>query len=539
MPVYGNTYIFPSAASFFLIRETGKRMNIRIGKIAPVLFFIYAASLFGVTAVHQKGLFERDGYYHARYARMMPDRGLSRSFPWTQLSTWNSRFCDKEFLYHLAMMPFARIGHDPLVGAWVFALLLSVTVLAVLYVLLRSHHCPWPLYFAAIPLASGGLFIARLGMIRSHVLSMILLLIGTHFLLRRKWKLIAVLGFVYAWSYTMPFVLLMTALPFIAGRFIAGREFDWKSPLAALVGAALGLIIHPYSPITLESILTYVQVFTLGMSGIDKSGFELGNEIYPYPFPVFFDIYPLVVILVPLLAVYGILQWKKLTPHTFGIVFSAVFWLGMTAFSARFVEYSVLFLALACGFVIRDTLGARRSVTDWLSNHARFRRAIILGVGMALAAFHFRAMTFYAYYQTKAAPPRFFTGACAWMAKNLEPGETVINLFWDDFPELFYDGYRQHYLWGLDPTYSIRENQAKANILERMRSHKIFLDGPSLAGLFNSRYLILRKSREKQYPELILSPFVRVYKDSAAVVYKIALPAFEPKERPDEPEAGL
>jgi len=496
-------------------------MNSRIGKIAPVLFFVYVASLFGITAILQDGLFERDGYYHARFAQMMPDRGLSRSFPWTQLSIWKNRFCDKEFLYHLSMMPFARIGNDPIAGARVFSLLLSVTVIIVLFIILRTNLCPWPLYFAAIPLASGGLFIARLGMIRSHVLSMILLLIGAHLLLKQKWKLLFVLGFVYAWSYTMPFVLLMTAVPFIVGRFVVSREFDWKSPLAAGFGAALGLAIHPYSPITLESILTYVQVFALGMSGVNKSGFELGNEIYSYPLPVFFDIYPLVVILVPVLVAYCIVRWKRLTPNTLGILFSAAFWLGMTAVSARFVEYSVLFLALACGFVVRDTRITDRSVSDRVSNHARIRLSIILCALVVLVGFHIRSMTFYTYYQTKAAPPRFFTGACNWMTRNLQPGETVINLFWDDFPELFYDGYRQHYLWGLDPTYSIRANQSAATMLERMRMHAVFLDGRSMAALFNSHYLILRASRENRYPELRLLPFVRVYQDSAAVVYKI------------------
>jgi hypothetical protein len=335
-------------------------MNSRIGKIARVLFFIYVASLFGITALFQDGLFERDGYYHARFAQMMPQRGLSRSFPWTQLSTWNNRFCDKEFLYHCAMMPFARVSHDPIVGARVFSLLLSVTVLAALFLILRSHLCPWPLYFAALPLAAGGLFIARLGMIRSHVLSMILLLIGVHLLLKQKPKLLVVLGFVYAWSYTMPFVLLMTAVPFMLGKLVANREFDWKSPLAAGFGAVLGLAIHPYTPITLESILTYVQVFTLGMSGAGRSGFELGNEIYSYPFPVFFDIYPLVVILVPVVIICCMIRWKKLTPNTLGIALCAAFWLAMTAVSARFVEYSVLLLALACGFVARDTYTADR-----------------------------------------------------------------------------------------------------------------------------------------------------------------------------------
>ena len=60
--------------------------------------------------------------------------------------------------------------------------------------------------------------------------------------------------------------------------------------LAAGTGATLGLVVHPYSPLTLETVFTYVQIFRIGLAGVGASGFELGNEIYPYPLPVFFDI---------------------------------------------------------------------------------------------------------------------------------------------------------------------------------------------------------------------------------------------------------
>ena len=88
-----------------------------------------------------------------------------------------------------------------------FAVLLSVTVIGALYWLLRANKVSWPLFFSALPFGMGGLFIARLGMIRSHVLSMLLLLFGIHFLLHRRWLALFVLGFVFAGSYTVPFVL--------------------------------------------------------------------------------------------------------------------------------------------------------------------------------------------------------------------------------------------------------------------------------------------------------------------------------------------
>jgi hypothetical protein len=298
---------------------------------APWALLVYVLGLYGATSLLQDGLFERDGYYHARLAQLLPERGFSRSFPWTQLSTWRDGYCDKEVLFHVAMAPFAQLGDQPILGARAFLVLLSVAVIAALWVVLRAHLVPWAPFFAALPLASGGLFIARLGMIRSHVLSMALLVLGAHLLLRRRWRALLVLGFVYAWSYTVPFVLLMTAVPFAVGRWARGGGLDWRSVVASGAGAVLGLVVHPYSPLTLETFLTYVQVFRLGMQGAGRSGLELGNEIYPYPLPVLWNIYPLLLILAAALVLVVALRFRRLSADAVGAAAAATFWLGMTS----------------------------------------------------------------------------------------------------------------------------------------------------------------------------------------------------------------
>jgi hypothetical protein len=485
--------------------------------LLPALFGAYVAVLYGATAFLQQGLFERDGYFHARFAQLMPLRGFSRAFPWTQLSTWREHFCDKEFLYHLFMAPFTRLGPDPILGARIYAALLSVAVLVALWAVLRTHRIRYPLFFAALPLATGGLFIARLGMIRSHVLSMLLLVVGLHLMARRRWRALALLGFVYAWSYTVPFVLVLTVLPFALGLWLRGGILDLRLPVAAGLGAVLGLALHPYSPLTLETFLTYVQVWRLGLQGPGASGFELGNELYSYPWPVFFDIYPLLLILVGILGVVLVVGWRRLSAETAGLSLGALFWFGMTVASPRFAEYSVLLLAAACAWTTRDLLPVLEAPGGWLSQ-PRVRAAAACVALAVLAGFHARSMSFYRVYQSEAAPPRHFTGACAWMARNLAPGETVINLFWDDFPELFYDGARQTYLWGLDPTYSLREDPERALMLEGFRRHAFPLDAGQLKTCFHARHLVLRTARADRFFELNRPPFREVYRDDWAVV---------------------
>jgi hypothetical protein len=487
----------------------------------PLALVLYVLVLYGATAALQDGLFERDGYYHARLAQLMPERGLTRSFPWTQVSTWRDGYCDKEVLYHLAMAPLAQLGPEPILGARIFSVLLAAAVLGTLFLVLRAHRVPWPTYFAALPLAMGGLFLARLGMIRSHVLSMLLLLLGLHLLLRRRWPALLVLGFVYAWSYTVPFVLVLTAIPFAVGAGLGKGGLDWRSVLAAGSGAALGLVVHPYSPLTLETVFTYVQIMRMGLAGAAAAGFELGNEIYPYPLPVFFDIYPLLLLAVPVLGLAVAVGWRRLSAGAIGTAAACLFWFAMTMASARFVEYLVVLLAAAAALVTRDLVGQAPGVSAWFGQ-ARWRRwaGALAALGL-LAGFHLHALAFYRHYQFKAAPARFFDGAGAWMASHLAPGELVINLYWDDFPDLFYSAPRQRYLWGIDPTYTVRFDVEKAMLLERTRRRDIPLDPHALAEAFGARYLVLRASRATPFVELRRPPSRVVYLDRSAVVFQL------------------
>ena len=210
------------------------------------------------------------------------------------------------------------------------------------------------------------------------------------------------------------------------------------------------------------------------------------------------------------------------------VIIALLFWLAMTVAGPRFVEYSVLLLALATALVVRDLYP---HLEPWLNRRRGLAPALACVALAALLGFHLRSLgltlapfgfnSFYAYYQGEAAPPRRFQGVSTWMAANLAPGETVINLFWDDFPELFYDGYRQHYLWGLDPTYSLRDDRDVTLWLERQRTRVLPLNGPTLARVFHARYLVLRTARAADFPSLRQAPFREAYRDASAVLYAI------------------
>ena len=85
----------------------------------------WGALVFALLQWSTPHLVDRDSLYHARYAQLLPERGLSREFPWTQESVWRDAFSDKEFLFHALLVPFCR-GEDPAAGAKVAAWVLGM-----------------------------------------------------------------------------------------------------------------------------------------------------------------------------------------------------------------------------------------------------------------------------------------------------------------------------------------------------------------------------------------------------------------------------
>jgi len=499
--------------------------------LAPLLYILIQ---FLMVYLGSAGLFERDGYYHARFANLLPSFGLSRDFHWTQFSTWNGQFCDKEFLFHVLMVPFTLNSDEPVVGAKVFAALLGTGVFATLYLVLRAHAVRFPLLFALLPLCMGAPFLMRALMLRSHVLSMLLLLLSLHFMLKQHWKALFVMGFVYAWSYTFPLLIVMTAVPFVFGRWLVDGRLDWKSPLAALGGVVIGLAIHPYSPHTLETFITYLQVMGLGTSNPTQN-MELGYEIYSLSARDMLIHMPLYCALWGALLIAGLRCGRKISGNAMGALFAALFWHLMTMMYARFTEYSAPLLALAAGLVARDLA----IDVDFRALAARYQQrlaAAAVGVILVLAGTHALTMT-EVHAMTIGAPPPLYRGAKAWMEQNLAPGDTVAHLWWEDFRDLYYDCHRQNFIWGLDPTYTIRKDAQVAQNLELMRTRKAQINPHWIAGKLKARVLVMHQKNALLHPELTSSQWQPVYADASAVIFALEGPYGPPESFELRPRA--
>lgn len=135
---------------------------------------------------------DNDGYYHIRMAALMREQGLTPEFPWLPLTILNPReYADHHLLYHVALMPFSLL--DLRLGAkWSAVVLASFAFLAVWW-LLRGQGVRHAHLWAVGLLATSDAFLFRMSVTRAQSLSLAMLALGMHWLLRgapdawRRW----------------------------------------------------------------------------------------------------------------------------------------------------------------------------------------------------------------------------------------------------------------------------------------------------------------------------------------------------------------
>ena len=77
--------------------------------------FFWSLALYFVI-INSVALPGNDVYFHIQLSEIMKNHGLIfDNFPWTTHSVWNNSFFDKDWLFHVFLIPFLTLGK--IVGA--------------------------------------------------------------------------------------------------------------------------------------------------------------------------------------------------------------------------------------------------------------------------------------------------------------------------------------------------------------------------------------------------------------------------------------
>ncbi|HEX3099927.1 MAG TPA: hypothetical protein VHQ41_03055 [Patescibacteria group bacterium] len=468
-----------------------------------------------------------DVYWHIRYsANILTTQHLGLKF-------FGDPIPYAGVLFHLVLAPFTLIP-NLFIAQKIAGIFFVLLVAALSYLLFKKINVRYPELLTILLFLLSVNFSFRLLLVRTFLISIILLLAGVYCFLQKKYWLLYFVAVAYALSYSVPFLLALAGLWVFAQLIVLPRkEVDWRVILIVAAGLITGTMLHPVFPQNIIFLKNYLlPVFykvpyqNLG-GGIELAPFTLAQFIkYEWMISVvwFFSI---------AVFIKNYFSQKEKMEKLFFILTSVMFFV-LAVLSRRFIEYWALFAGLSAFYVFKPFLAQisyakfkENFVTVWQLKLAAvvFLAALSLGVLNNVLTVHSWAQT------SPSILPYEQSGK--WLSENIPSGSTVLNSDWTLYPKLYFYNSSVNYIAEFDPAYLYLKSQdlyskwsGIANEREEewgsiMDFHKTVQED------FKAQYLVI-----KTYQNVKLKAFIndndlkhiyfdQVYSDDTLTVYKV------------------
>lgn len=450
---------------------------------------LLSAVFFGYYQFSSEYLCGTDPYYHVKLSQLVREGGPVVEFPWAQWSSWRDSFFDKEVIYHLYLAAFT--GSDVLVGAKVANVLLGVGIFTAFLWILLENRIRWAWLWWFLLLSSGGYFLFRMNVSRPQVLSVLILLLGLHFLMNERHFVVGLVSLVYSLSYTGHYQYVGLALGYVGVVYLMERRLPWRVFVFALGGMMLGWLVHPNFPYNVSGFwLQNVQVIAAHWA--PKVNLNMGGELNPMTTRSLLGVNGAT--LIPLWIAFALALIKRppVSTRTAFLFAASTLYLIMTLFTKRFAEYwipvTALFhasfyspllsgwepvRALVRFFTERRLLGGIAAVVFFPPNalwalaiafgrgarEAQLRSfaraggvlvvvALAVGLGGQFVASHVDSFR-----QVNRCQEPNYGPSARFIRDRVPRGSKVLTCDWDDAPYLFFYSHRHYYTVFLDPNF--------------------------------------------------------------------------------------
>jgi hypothetical protein len=220
-------------------------------------------------------LYDADGYYHLAVARAYAERGIFHTLDWARLSVLHEGFGDKEFLFHVLLIPFVRLA-DPTAGGFMALAGFSALVAALLAGAGGRAIGAWGVAVPLLVFGGATDFSLRMIRLRPELLSLLLILVAISLASTHRLKTLGVVAALYALGYTAFQTFLGLCVLFFVYELWVERRADWRLVVFPMVGIALALLVHPHFPANLRIwFLQNVEFF------VRPTPVDVGAEIQP------------------------------------------------------------------------------------------------------------------------------------------------------------------------------------------------------------------------------------------------------------------
>jgi len=510
-----------------------------------LVFFI--SLILGVFWQIHNSLGDPDGFFHVQIAIFLSQGKLLTQLPWMQFTTLTQHFTDQHLLYHVALIPFVKLGslaQGPLIGPLLGAKFATIVFMSGFFLTfhyvarkIAGNHA---LVITYLLLFSAS-FIFRLGLIKANSLSLIVLLFLVVAILHGRWWLVICLQALYVWLYG-GWILGIAIIALYWGLTIRTTGWKklfswtdnsgWRLLLSALGGSAIGLVFNPYWPYNLY--FYWQQIVQIGV--INYAGrVNVGSEWFSLTFKdaAFFHLYSLTMLV--LVIIFSCRQIRRWNINTWWLLIVAIVFFAFTIKSRRYIEFSAPFLLLAAGTIWHDSWPRFSWREMWRRFACPSNNSIVLPLYTWTFMIFFLPLLAFGllrdiynvrvWLANSGFPLKGLQAESLWLEKNSQPGDVVFHSDWDLWPMLFYYNQKNYYLVGLDPTFMFNYNPALYDTWTSITTAQTTENvGILIAESFKAQYVLVTNDAAEFIKVLDRdSNFVLAYQGPSARIYQVNL----------------
>lgn len=496
------------------------KWNVQVMATAVILFLVFVAG-FAIVQYATPSLAGNDGYYHIKMGYLIRQQGLTPDFPYLPYTILNqAAYYDHHLLYHTFLSLFAT--SDPAVdggialtqGAKLGSIIMPSLAFLAIWWLLRGQRVPYAAIWSVALFAVSEAFLYRMSMPRAQSMSLLLLVLGLHWLLQARYKLLLPLGFVFVWAYNAFPLLVVVGGVYAVAVFLLERRIVWQAVVYPVIGIGLGLLINPYFPENIDFIVGHL------LPKVGESSTPVGNEWSPYKTLTLVNNSGVAFLAV--LAGVLALGWReeridKPTLVSLGLV---VIFGYMLFQSRRFVEYfppfALIFFVLSIAPLLRGWLA------DWSEKRPFLTQLVPIFLLIVLAYPLYNGLNDARDLMSNSKPADRYADAIIWLHDNSPKGSMVFQTDWDDFTRLFFYDTDAVYTAGLDPTFMELQDKAFFDQWVDITRGRVDEPGVIIRDEFGASYVFSDLKHESFIEKAEADPLLQeLFRSDDAVIYAV------------------
>jgi len=463
-----------------------------------------------------------DVFYNVRIAEIMCDGNwIITEFPWTTCSVWMDSYFDKEWLFHVYLVPFILL-FGKIQGAKI-ATLTAVFFVALSWgILLKCLGLKKYLFTALFFMlfSSGYLFLGRIVLCRSLLFSLIFLPLVMSAAVTQKRLLLVFMVYIYTLSYVGSWQVLPIIIIFDA--FGIKKVSDVTSGLKmmmfpwVIIGLIAGILVNPYFPENIKGIfIQTILVLKAKWFGVGGGRILQATELAPISSKRILWHLPLFIIFV----FTARSMWKNRSfteiRRPAGVFFILTcLYLVLTIFSQRFIEYLVPFCTVFIflywyEFPLENIISNSLEQTRKSSGKfyiSTIKLHVILLALLLVSGIVSTIMLHKNFYRDHL----FYEDSAKWLQKNVKANSIIFTGDWDMGAVLFCNAPEFRYLVMLEPYFMYAHSPEKYFLWNKICNGKITQPSVTIVNEFDSnivfvphdRPALLRKLQLDKYSEL-------------------------------------